>query len=103
MINNYKIYKMVEYIKLFEFEFETYEVMENLNEVLACYDVANIDLTDEEWSLLVNELLPLAEQFEFSEVIHLALQNDPLISLIPKREFSLKFKEIERKLARENS
>lgn len=103
MIDKYKIYRMVEYIKLFDFEFDTYEVMENLNEVLAYYGVADIDLADEECTLLTDELLQLAEQFEFSEAAHLALQEDPLIAQIPERKFSLKFEEIKRKLMRAQS
>jgi len=103
MIDKYKIYRIVEYIKLFEFEFDTYEVIENLNTVLAHYDVVDMDLTNEEYYILIEELLELAEQFEFRESAHLALQEDALIAQIPEREFSLKIEEIERKLIRTQS
>ena len=103
MMNRYKIYRIVEYIKLFEFEFDTYEVTENLNTVLAHYDVVDIDLTDEEQKLLTEELFELAEQFEFRESAHLALQEDPLIAQIPGRRFCLRMEEIERKLVRTQS
>jgi len=79
MMNRYKMYRIVEYIKLFEFEFDTYEVTENLNTVLAHYDVVDIDLTDEEQKLLTEELFELAEQFEFREAQHLAFEDNKMV------------------------
>ena len=76
MINEYKIHRMVEYIKLSDFEFETEEVTESLENVLSHYGLAEVDLTDEEYQSLIAELLPLAEKFEFREVEHLAFQDD---------------------------
>ncbi len=73
MINRHKIHRIVEYIKLFDFEFEIIDVMENLNNVLNCYDILNNDLTAEEYKFLKDELIPLAENFEFSEVCRLIL------------------------------
>ena len=98
MIDKYKINRIVEYIKLFDFVFETYEVMENLNQVLVYYDVIDADLTDDEYLALIDELLPSAEQFEFREVAYLGLQDDSVISQIPERKFSLEIAAIERKL-----
>jgi hypothetical protein len=82
MIDRHKIHRIVEYIKLFEFEFEISDVEENLDNVLGNYGLLEIDLTAEEYKLLKNELLPLAEEYEFSEVSRLALQEESLISQI---------------------
>ena len=102
MIDKYKIHKIVEYIKVFGFEFETDEVIENLNEVLANYDILDF-LSDDEYYFLIDELLPMAEQFEFREVGYLASQDDPLITQIPEKSFDLRIEAIERKLARHNT
>ena len=103
MINRCKIHRIVEYIKLFDFEFDTYEVIENLKGVLAYYSIVDIELTDYEEYILVNELYRLAEQYEFREAAHMASQEDPLISCIRERYFSLKMQAIERKLTRAKS
>ncbi len=80
MIDKYKINKIVEYIKLSDFEFETDEVIENLDKVLAHYNTVGIDLTDDEYYFLIEELFPLAEQFEFRESAYLASQDEFLIA-----------------------
>ncbi len=80
MIDRYKIHRIVEYIKLFEFEIS--DVEENLDNVLGNYGLLEIDLTAEEYKLLENELLPLAEEYEFSEVSRLVLQEESLIGQI---------------------
>ena len=73
---------VVEYMKLSDFEFETDEVVENLSEILAQYGHAGTDLTDDEYYLLMDELLPLAEGFEFREAEHLAMQDDIVLQQI---------------------
>ncbi len=73
MINRHKIHNIVEYIKLFDFEYEVIEVIENLNNILSSYDLLDMALTSEEYSILQNELIPLAENFEFTEVSRLTL------------------------------
>jgi len=72
MTNKYKIYMIVEYIKQFDFDFGTLEVLENLNGVLAHYHIA-ADLTGYEGYVLANELYKLALQVEFQEAAYLAL------------------------------
>ena len=74
-MNRYKIYKMVQYIRNSSFEFEVHEVEENLHEILTLYGF-DIELTAEEEELLKFELALLAEQFEFSEVVRMALTED---------------------------
>ncbi|MEA2037706.1 MAG: hypothetical protein U9O94_09425 [Nanoarchaeota archaeon] len=102
MVNRFKIHRIVEYIKLFGFEFETYDVIESLDGVLTFYNVFD-HISDEEYYFLIDELLLLAEQFEFSEVDHLASQDDPLITGIKENNLDLRTQTIERKLARAGS
>ena len=99
MINNYKIYRITQYIKASSFEFEVDEVIEGLESILAYYNVFDY-LSKEEYHILMDELLALAEQFEFSEVSYLVAQEDPLIRQLPERGFSLRMEAIERKLLR---
>ena len=60
MIDRYKINRIVELINTFVFEFKTDEVIENLNSILSHYDLADIELTEEEYYFIIDELLPLA-------------------------------------------
>ena len=85
MINRHKIHRIVEYIKLFEFEFEVVEVIENLYSILSSYDLLDMALTDDEYNFLKNELLPLAENFEFAEVSRLTLPEESLMCPIEAR------------------
>ena len=71
MIDRYKINKIVECLSTFVFEFETDEVIEKLNSILSHYDLVDIKLTEEEYYFIIDELLPIAEQFEFREVEYL--------------------------------
>ena len=82
MIDRQKMHNMVEYMKLSDFEFETDEVVENLTDVLAQHGLADIELTDDERYLLIDELLPLAEEFEFREAEHLAMEEDILLQQV---------------------
>ncbi len=82
MIDRHKIHRIVEYIKLSEFEFDIIDVMEDMDNVLSYYGLLETDFTNDEYKLLKNELLPLAEGFEFSEVGHLALHEESSISHI---------------------
>ena len=82
MIDRYKINMIVERIKLSSFEFETDEIRDNLYFALAQYGYADVELTDEENQLLTNELLPLAEQYEFREAEHLAFQENKMLDII---------------------
>ncbi|MBU0628277.1 MAG: hypothetical protein KKC75_03750 [Nanoarchaeota archaeon] len=74
MINRYKVYRIVEYVKQSGFVYEVDELKEDIEGILANYGI--IDLCDEEYDLLRAELLPLAEQFEFSEVLHLVAEHE---------------------------
>ena len=82
MIDRHKMHNMVEYMKLADFEFETDEVVENLSDILDHYGLADTELTDDERYLLIDELLPMAERFEFREAEHLAMQDDILIQQV---------------------
>ena len=79
MLDRYKIHRFVEYIKQFEFEFEIVDVIENLNDVLIYFGLGQMFLTDEECDLLIKELLPFAEAFEFREAGRLAGKEDLLL------------------------
>lgn len=103
MIDKYKINRIVEYIKQSEFEFELDEVIHDTERILAYYDIVDIELSEDEYILLMLELLPLAEAFEFREAAYIGLQEDSLISQIPERKFSLKQEAVERKLTRVQS
>ena len=82
MVDRQKMHNMVEYMKLSDFEFETDEVVENLSDILDHYGLADTELTDDERYLLMDELLPLAEGFEFREAEHLAMEDDILLQQI---------------------
>ena len=79
MVNQYKIHRLVEHIKQYRFEFEVMEVEEDLCDILHHYGLGGIDLTAEEHRLLVNELLPLAEEYEIREAEHLAFEKEIMI------------------------
>lgn len=79
MIDRYKIHNIVEFIKKFNFEFEVVEVEEDLQLILNYYDFIDVELTSEEHRLLVDELIPLAEQFEFREAQHLAFEDNKMV------------------------
>ena len=82
MIDRQKMHNMVEYMKLSDFEFEIDEVAANLSDVLDHYGLADTELTDDERYLLMDELLPLAESFEFREAEHMAMQDDILLQQV---------------------
>ena len=82
MIDRQKMHNVVEYMKLSDFEFETDEVVENLSDILDHYGLADTELTDDERYLLIDELLPMAEKFEFREAEHLAMQDDMLLQQV---------------------
>ncbi len=88
MIDKHKMHRIVEYMKLSDFEFETDEVIENLSDILAHYGHADTDLTDDEYYLLIAELLPLAERFEFREAGRLALQDNILVHQVSDSDCS---------------
>ena len=77
MINNYKINKIVQYIRQSEFKFEVEEVLQDIKGILADYGI--LDLSDDEYLFLQTELLPLAEQFEISEVLYLTSRQEHLL------------------------
>ncbi|MBL7055053.1 hypothetical protein ISS05_04815 [Candidatus Woesearchaeota archaeon] len=81
MIDRIKIHNIVEFIRRFNFEFEVVEVEDELQLILNYYDFIDIELTSEERCLLVDELIPLAEQFEFREAQHLAFEQEPLLTV----------------------
>ena len=76
MIDHLKINKVVEYIKTRGFEFETFEVMDSLSEILSSYGFLEPDFSSEEKQLLQEELFNLAEEYEFGEVLYVASQDN---------------------------
>ena len=79
LINNYKINKIVKYIRQSEFKFEVEEVVQDIKGILADYGI--LDLSDDEYLFLQTELLPLAEQFEISEVLYLTSRQEDLLTV----------------------
>jgi len=71
MMNKYKINRIVEYMSSVGFEFETEEVIGSLYGILAQLGIGDIELSNEEYYFIIDELLPFAEQFEFREVEYL--------------------------------
>jgi len=61
-----------------EFEFEVHEAEHEVDKILSFYHIIDIHLTDNEYSILSQELIILAEQFEFGEVERLAFEEPPL-------------------------
>lgn len=90
MIDKYKINRMVEYMKSSGFNFEVFEVVENLDQILSYYGLIDIELKEDEYLFLMAELLPLAEEFEFREAEYLSLQENPLIKGITERTLNSK-------------
>ncbi|HCC24007.1 MAG TPA: hypothetical protein DEP85_00640 [Holosporales bacterium] len=78
MENSWKVGQIVACIRQYPFESEVDELLEDTDSVLAPYRVDEADLSKEEWLLLVDELLPLAESFEIGEAMRLALQDEGL-------------------------
>ena len=78
MENSWKVGQIVACIRQYPFESEVDELLEDTDSVLAPYRVDEADLSKEEWLLLVDELLPLAESFEIGEAMRLA-SNDELL------------------------
>lgn len=67
----YKINKIVKYMASLGFEFETEEVIGSLYDILSQLGLGDIKLSDDEYYFLIDDLLPLAEQYEFREVEYL--------------------------------
>jgi hypothetical protein len=84
MVDKQKIHQIVEYIKLFEFPFDTLDLNDGLEEILTYFNVS-IDLSLEEISIIKRELLPMAESAQTREVV--AMQDEfPLFSFISKTD-----------------
>jgi hypothetical protein len=73
-MNRYKIGKIVEYVKSCgEFPYDMADLVEDMHEVITEYGIYSI-LTDDEYYLLLDELLELAERSEISEAVRWANQ-----------------------------
>ena len=70
-----KVYSIVNYIKAIPFCFEVIEVQEQLNDILYSFGIVS-EFTDWEKKMIVEELIKLAEQFEFSEVLKMVFGDD---------------------------
>ena len=75
-LNRLKINRIVEYIQQFPFEYECWEVQNDLNQIRRDYSIFDT-LNNFERELLVTELYPMAESFEIAEVIRLSAQHEP--------------------------
>ena len=71
------VHGIVECIKQYSFCFDTYQVEEDLYEVLSYYGV-DVSLTPREEILVYEELYRLAEQLEFSEMV--ILERDSILN-----------------------
>ncbi len=67
-----RIYQIVTYLKSVEFFHDTFDVIDDVEGVLAAYDICE-DFSDAEIAELRSELFKLAEQLEFQEVVRVAL------------------------------
>jgi hypothetical protein len=65
--SKYKIHRLVEYVKLQEWCFDTYDVLEALDMILLHFDF-HTPLSQEELAILQEELLEIALAYEFAEV-----------------------------------
>ena len=64
---NSKVYRIVEFIRSYgDFPYDTDDVIESLNDILSSYGIYDV-LTDDEYYLLIDELLELAEKSEIRE------------------------------------
>jgi hypothetical protein len=81
-IDRYKIGSIVEYIKTHSFEFECIEVEDHLQSVLNYYGFSmyELQLNEAEERLLKEELMILAEKFEFREVERIVARCEPLFA-----------------------
>lgn len=68
-MNEYKIGKIVEYIKSFEdFCYDVDDVIEGIQDILTEYEIHSV-FTDDEYYELLEELLELAERSEIAEAV----------------------------------
>ena len=67
-----RIYQIVMYLKSVEFFHDTFDVVDDVESVLAAYDICE-DFSDAEIAELRSELFKMAQQLEFQEVVRIAL------------------------------
>ena len=73
-MDRYKINGIVEFARCMDFSYDTDDVIEGLSEILIGYDIYDI-LTDDEYYLLMDELLEMAEKSEIAEAVRWASMN----------------------------
>jgi hypothetical protein len=97
-INRQIIHNVVEYIKQSGFEFDCHDVLEDTEGILDYYQIFN-RFNQEEFKLLKNELLRLAEERQTQEILYLIENHpDPLLKAIQhSKPFSLYIEKIFRK------
>ena len=72
IIDRHKVNRIVEFIRVCgDFAYDTDDVIEDLNGILSSYGIYDV-LTDDEYYLLVDELLELAEKSEIAEAVRWA-------------------------------
>ena len=73
MVDRWKIFSIVEYVRSNgrEFPYDSDDVIENMQHILADYGIYNV-FTDEEYYELLEELLLISESQEISEAVRFA-------------------------------
>ena len=80
------IHQIVEYIKLFEFNFDVHDVAEDMDSILHHYGIDR-SLTDEENDLLRKELMTIASDAQLVEIVKCVEEHiDPLLLLVKPRK-----------------
>ena len=69
-----KINRIVEFVRCMDFSYDTDDVIEGLSGILSNYGIYNV-LDREEYFMLMDELLKLAERAEIAEAVRWASMN----------------------------
>lgn len=78
-IDRLKVNRIVEYIKQFPFEFDCFEVIEDLQEILRFYAIED-EFAQTERAEIAKELFNMAEEYEISEAAYREQNKvDPLL------------------------
>ena len=64
-----KVHNIVECVKQYPFCFDVFDVADNVIDILDYYNIY-ADLSDPEFSMLKEELMPMAEKNQTAEIVH---------------------------------
>ena len=74
-MNAFKLHRIIEYIKLFDFTFDIWDFNEDIRNVLLEYNIVD-EFSDGELEQLKKELMPMAERYQEGEVMFRFSQQD---------------------------